>query len=288
MRHAWLKIIWFLAVLFPGQTDAAGSGAERQGCYGQIAGKEAGQSSRACQEIAQEGEATPDQENRKQYIRDVLSKSKLQNRRLARAGTGFFIDLDGNLITNFRLVDGCAAVSVSPVVGDMLVAQIVAYDTTLDLALVRADLRPPAIASLIGSEGALTREPTYIIGYPRSGPLMSSPVLTRVEVLGAQKTALGRPTVLVKGDVRSGNNGGPLLDSGGGVIGALIAGKIQNDSASSADKSLVGQALPTEAIREFLDARDVDYQIGLELPPKPPDRLITDARRFMAQIGCWQ
>ena len=170
----------------------------------------------------------------------------------------------------------------------MTLGELIAYDTTLDLALVRAELRPSSIASLIGSEGALTREPVYVAGYPQAGPLTSTPVLTPVDVLGAQHTALGRPSVLIKGDVRSGNNGGPLLDSGGGIIGMLAAGKTQTSSASGPDDSLVGMALPTEAIREFLDVQGINYHLGLELPPKPPDRLIIDARRFMAQVGCWQ
>lgn len=244
--------------------------------------------SQECQNGSTQQDGDADKEERKRYIQGVLSKSNVQEKRLVLRGSGFFVAEDGSLITNHRLVSDCTLISISPIIGDMVMAETIAQDATTDLALLRAPLDPPAIASLIESEGTLKREPIYVVGYPDLGPITSTPGLTPVEVLGSQRTVFNVSTIIFKGDVTSGNNGGPLLDSGGGVVGAVLSSKSQAYIATDAAPSSVGLALPSEALRKFLDSHQIDYRIGLELPPKPADRLLIDARRFMAQIGCWQ
>lgn len=246
----------------------------------------------ACQgETAEDEEADVAEQKRKQYIQGVLSKSsgtKLQGKRLSRTGSGFFVAEDGLLATNYRLVDGCALISVSPTFGDMALAVPIAFESTADLALLRADLVPPGIAFFTGSEGALKREPTYVFGYPGLGLATTEPTLTLVEVLGSQKTVSSLPNIVIKGAILSGYNGGPLLDSSGGVIGAVLPNATQTYAATGGDVDAVGLALPSEAVRAFLDEHGIEHRLGLELPPKAPDRLRIDARPFMAQVGCWQ
>jgi S1-C subfamily serine protease len=116
----------------------------------------------------------------------------------------------------------------------------------------------------------------------------TEPTLTRVEVLGSQKTVSSVSSIVIKGAVRSGYNGGALLDSSGGVIGTVLANMTQTFAATGGDVDAVGLALPSEALRAFLDEHGIEYQVGMKLPPKAGDRLRIDARPFMAQVGCWQ
>jgi serine protease Do len=289
MCRELLTVACLVAVVLTREAVAAGEPADLQASGCQYQSGSAQPISPACQGVvAQNANPSPDQDERKRYIQGVLSKSKVQGKRLALSGSGFFVAQDGTLVTNHLLVSDCAAVSISPVVGEMMLADTIAHDATIDLALLRAPSAPPAVARLAESQGALKREPAYVIGYPGPGPMTTMPGLTPVETMGSQKTALGISTIILKGGLTSGNNGGPLLDSGGGVVGVMVASKSQTYTATDGQAPSIGLALPSEGLRQFLDLHDIDYQLGLELPPKPAERLFIDARRFMAQVGCWQ
>lgn len=248
-----------------------------------------------------QGETTGDEgtdatdQKRKDYIKRVLSKSAgkssridLRGKQLARAGSGFFIAEDGTLVTNYRLVDGCALISVSPTFGEMAAAVLVGADREADLALLRAEVVPPRTASFTGSTGALYGEPTYVIGYPNLGATTDEPTLTSVRILGSQKTAFSLSTIVIEGAIRSGNNGGALLDSSGGVIGIVLASTTQTYAATGSDVDIIGLALPNETLQDFLHKNRVEDRVGLKLPPKSEDRLLIDSRPFMVQVGCWR
>ena len=235
------------------------------------------------------------EQSRKDYIKRVLSKSAgrspgidLRGKQLDRAGSGFFVAEDGTLVTNYRLVDGCALLSVSPTFGEMAAAALDGTDPEADLALLHAEVVPPGIASFTGSTGAPYGEPTYVIGYPGLGATTDEPTLTSVRILGSQKTAFRLSTIVIEGAIRSGNNGGALLDGSGGVIGIVLASTTQTYAATGSDVDIVGLALPNETLQDFLHKNSVEDRVGLKLPPKSEDRLLIDARPFMAQVGCWR
>lgn len=229
--------------------------------------------------------------DRKRYIQRVLSRSVyagVTGMHLTRAGSGFFVAADGILVTNYRVVDGCSVISVSPTFGDMALAMTIGFDSTIDLALLRAEVTPPGIASFTASIGALKQEPTYVIGYPNLGSLTTRPILRPVEILGSRKTMFSVSTMVIKGEVRLGNNGGALLEGSGSVVGAILASTVQTYAATDGPADGVGLALPSEALQEFLRQHGIDYRIGMKSLPRQVDRLLADARPFMAQVGCWQ
>jgi serine protease Do len=227
-------------------------------------------------------------DQRKQYIQGVLGRSKVAGKRLDHAGSGFFVSVDGDLITTSSVIDGCSVVSISPMYGEIALARVVQTEPSSGIALLRADITVPGVAILTGSEGAFYRHPIYVLGYPQLGSVTGEPTLTPVRALNSQKTAAAVPAILIDGDIRSGFNGGPVLDSGGSAIGVMAPGKTQVSGATDGTVESTGMAIPSERIVSFLEAAGVDYQTGLQLPPKPPERLLTEARPLVAQIGCWQ
>jgi S1-C subfamily serine protease len=146
---------------------------------------------------------------------------------------------------------------------------------------------PPGIASFTDSHGVLSGEPLYVIGYPGPGTATAEPALTSVKILGSQKTVFSAPTIAIEGAILSGNNGGPLLDSSGGVIGVVLANATQTYAATGGRADAVGLVSPSETLQRFLQEHGVDGRAGLKIPPKSEDRLLIDARPFMVQVGCW-
>lgn len=288
----WAAVL-LVAVLSAGTAEAAGS-TDVVNCYDETWGTVQETLASDCKgRVVDDAEADAIRRKRSDYIRQVLNKpsgSKVQGRRLVSVGSGFFIAKDGTLVTNHHVVDGCGAVSISPTFGDMMLARTVVTDEKADLALLRSDIKPPRVAALADSEDVGFGGPAFVIGYPNMGLVAIEPVLTDVELLRRQHSEKGFPTVVIRGDIRLGNSGGPLLDSGGSVLGVVFA-KVDTVKVYQATGEVVQQialAVANKALTQFLDTQGVDYHFSPPRPPELASRMLEDAKPFVAQIGCWK
>jgi S1-C subfamily serine protease len=161
-------------------------------------------------------------------------------------GSGW-IAAPGLVVTNAHVVAGETDTSVTPSGSSSLDATPVHYDPTNDLALLRVDGLPgpalsfaPQVTS--GTAGA-------VLGFPENGPFTIAPA--RVGVTGPVVTqdSYGRGPVTrqltaLRGEVRSGNSGGPLIDAGGRVMGTVFASTTQGRPGGYAvPNGVVGEAL---------------------------------------------
>jgi hypothetical protein len=152
-------------------------------------------------------------------------------------GSAFFVS-PAHAVTNAHVVAGSSTTTVR-IGGADLQAVVVAFDTVADLALLHV---PDAAAAPL----ELSREPpsrgtpAAVLGHPNGGDLtVSSAAVTATYLLpGPDIYGEGRFTrtvVELRGQVRRGNSGGPLVVARG-VVGAIIFGA----SRTSAD---VGYAI---------------------------------------------
>jgi S1-C subfamily serine protease len=142
-------------------------------------------------------------------------------------GTGFLIR-DDRLMTNAHVVAGVDDPEV--LVGDERVpASVVLYDDDLDIAvLALEDVGRP---SLYFREGAGAGQAAAILGYPQDGPFDAQPARVRAEQRLRSPDIYGNGSVLrdvysLRGLIRPGNSGGPLLDPQGRVIGVIFAASV--------------------------------------------------------------
>ena len=109
--------------------------------------------------------------------------------------------------------------------GASLDAIPVYYDPENDLALLQVDAELPALS--------LAPDPTSgtsaaVLGYPENGPFAEAPARlgeTR-DTISEDSYGRGpirRPITSLRGSVRSGNSGGPLVDNRGRVLGTVFA-----------------------------------------------------------------
>jgi S1-C subfamily serine protease len=145
-------------------------------------------------------------------------------------GSGW-IAAPGLVVTNAHVVAGESDTTVTPAGSDAaLDATPVHYDPSNDLALLRVsglDDAPLSFAS-----AAESGTPGAVVGYPENGPLTITPA--RVGATGPVITqdSYGRGPVTrqltaLRGEVHSGNSGGPLLDGDGEVMGTVFAATTQ-------------------------------------------------------------
>jgi S1-C subfamily serine protease len=154
----------------------------------------------------------------------------------------------GLVVTNAHVVAGESDTTVTPAGSSTsLDATPVHYDPSNDLALLRVnglDDRP-----LIFADEVQSGAPGAVIGYPENGPLTITPA--RVGATGPVITddSYGRGPVTrqltaLRGDVRSGNSGGPLVDGDGRVLGTVFAATTQGKPGGYAvPNSVVAGAL---------------------------------------------
>src|SRR3954447_9517877 len=154
----------------------------------------------------------------------------------------------GLVVTNAHVVAGETDTTVSSAgSSSSLDATAVHYDPTNDLALLHVSGLgggPLSFASdvRIGTPGA-------VLGYPENGPLTITPARAGATGPVLTQDSYGRGPVTrqltaLRGDVRSGNSGGPLVDGNGKVMGTVFAATTQGKPG--------GYAVPNDVVASAL------------------------------------
>ena len=172
----------------------------------------------------------------------VMGDSETCRRRLM--GSGFVIQ-DGYVLTNAHVVAGTERVSLDTVVG-VKPADVVLYDPDTDIAVLRAEgLGLPALpwSDTVLASG----DDAVVMGYPHSGPFEAAPARIRgkLTIAGPDIYTTGRverEAYTVRGDIRQGNSGGPLLTPAGEVAGMIFG--------ASLDASETGYALTARQVQQ--------------------------------------
>lgn len=200
----------------------------------------------------------------KQLIPPDLSQPRQSIERAA--GSGFVVDKEGQIITNYHVVrnalegdsaklsEGAKVTVRFPGVNEELPVEIVGVDQTYDLALLQVkdkDKVPSSVAPipLADSDQVQVGEKAVAIGNPFG--LQSTVTQGIVSAINRRQQALasGVPIAYIQTDaaINPGNSGGPLIDSKGHVIGI-------NDEILAPNGTFIGVgfAIPSNLINEHL------------------------------------
>src|SRR6266566_4893227 len=186
---------------------------------------------------------------------NLLGESVVQVRTPGGLGSGFIINEDGFLMTNFHVIEGETQISVEVYHqrnGDLnrksyKQVRIIAINKFEDLALLKIEDKdaPRFKYVLMGNADALSvGERVFAIG----SPLGLERTVTE-GILSTKTRQLGGELYLqTTAQINPGNSGGPLFDMSGEVIG------ITNMKITFGEG--LGFAIPVEAVKFFLDHRD--------------------------------
>ncbi|RKT52117.1 MarP family serine protease [Saccharothrix australiensis] len=149
----------------------------------------------------------------------------------ALEGTGFVVSPE-RVMTNAHVVAGTTDVTVEVGRGQFD-ATVVYYDAQTDIAILAVpDLRatPLEFRTDVVEQG----EDGIVLGYPLDGPYTASearvreriPVLRGPDIYDA--ATVTRDVYTVRAKVRSGNSGGPLVDTQGRVMGVVFGAAVDD------------------------------------------------------------
>lgn len=166
-------------------------------------------------------------------------------------GSGFIINEDGDILTNYHVVEGAQEVTVTLSTGKEVKAKVINYDQTQDIAMIRIEdkVKVPAVAELGDSATVKPGEEVIAIGTPLSKDFAQTVTKGVVSAVGRTVTTdSGKQVNLIQTDaaINQGNSGGPLVNSQGQVIGI-------NTLKLAGGAEGIGFAIPINEVKSKLD-----------------------------------
>ena len=164
------------------------------------------------------------------------------------AGSGFLIDADGHILTNYHVVQGAQTIEVT--LGDQsrYKAKFIGADTRNDIALIQIDTRGHQLVPLpLGdSRNLLVGQRVLAIGNPFGfqSTLTTGIVSSLGRTVQTSENTFIDEAIQTDAAINRGNSGGPLLDSQGRVIG--INSAIYAPTGTTAG---IGFAIPINTAR---------------------------------------
>lgn len=173
----------------------------------------------------------------------------------AASGSGFIITADGYILTNYHVIESASSITVTLYDGTAYDAELVGYDESNDLAVLKVDASDLSPVVLGDSDNLNVGDSVIAIGNPL-GELTFSLTAGAVSALDREITLSNGVTMdLIQTDcaINSGNSGGALFNLYGEVIGITNA-KYSSSSSSEASIDNIGFAIPMNSVRSIVES----------------------------------
>jgi S1-C subfamily serine protease len=164
-------------------------------------------------------------------------------------GSGFIIDKEGHILTNYHVIANAREVEVTLHNKKKYKATVIGRDRSHDLAVIQIKAPDLVAATLGDSKSLVVGQKVYAIGNPFGlNGTMTRGIISSVRPIRTPEGAEIDEAIQTDAAINPGNSGGPLLNSRGEVIGinSLIATGGSNQSAG------IGFAIPINAAKAVI------------------------------------
>lgn len=189
------------------------------------------------------------------------------------SGSGFIVDKDGHIVTNFHVIDNAERIEINMFDGTIVEADVIGTDPDSDLAVIKVDMPADRLAPvpLANSDDLIVGQSVLAMG----NPFNKDWTLTNGIVSALNRTIIGLNNYSIGGVIQTdaainpGNSGGPLLNLRGEVIGVNSQIELLNGVRQNAG---VGYAIPsnlvTRVFNDIINFGEVQYSyIGITNRP---------------------
>lgn len=268
----------------PGATDAVN-------CYDPVTESVERQFRDQCHgQAVSDDQAAVIRQKRSDYVRRAMQRNAsplASSLRLAGIGTAFFVGHDGTLISNSHVTKDCRGLTVETAGGTPVVARLLAQRPADDLALVKADIAPPAVA-IFRRPVEMTGQNVLAAGYPVRGLVPINPQYVDGALNGPRDASNRR--FMFRADIRPGNSGGPLLDEQGLVVGVVFA-KVDTVKVYQKTGKVVrdlGYGIDNEVVVSFLEETGIKAETATAAPVLEHAALLDLAGKMTVRLSCWR
>ena len=146
-------------------------------------------------------------------------------------GTGFVI-APNRVMSNAHVVAGSDSVTVQAE-GQTYDATVVSYDPNADISILDVPNLPQR-PLVFAEQPAKSGTDAVVLGYPGGGDFAATPARVReiIELNGPdiyRTTTVNREVYTIRGTVRQGNSGGPMINRAGQVLGVVFGAAVDDN-----------------------------------------------------------
>ena len=182
------------------------------------------------------------------------------------SGTAFFINKKGNLLTNNHVVEGCKSQKINYFNKEYDV-KIIASDATLDLALLKVEVKPKSFISFSKDEPK-KRQTITAAGYPL-GKFLSDDLKINDGRISALK-GFENNSNEIQHDIaiNPGNSGGPIVNAKGQLVAIAVSGMAKDITEG------LNFGIKASAAANFLKSNKINPSVGYTSFSTSDDKLV--------------
>lgn len=184
-----------------------------------------------------------------EYLCESYNNSSRDKKVSGSSGTAFFVSNKGHLLTNNHVVDGCEVSKITYQNKDYD-TQLLATDKTLDLALLKADLRNKSYLNF-SSDEAKKMQKIYVGGYPLGKGLSDDLKISSGIVSSLKGFEDNSNEIQIDAAINPGNSGGPIINGDGELIAIAVSGLAKDKTEG------INFGIKASAAKRFLQSNDL-------------------------------
>jgi hypothetical protein len=191
----------------------------------------------------------------------------------AGSGTGFFINRDGILLSNYHVIQGCTSVSLYHN-GVKYPSNIIASDRTNDIAIISSSKKPNQYFR-VDKDGPSLLEEIFVPGYPLGLKVSNSLKVSSGRVSSLAGFGDNYANFQLDAAINPGNSGGPIINKKGNVVGIAVA------YLPSAQGFNFG--IKSSTVNSFVNSNKINFSLPnmTEMSNKELSKLMNEATVFI-------
>ena len=212
-----------------------------------------------------DGEVIMESETSLKCAEDFSAESD-ENEASGSSGTAFFINGRGNLLTNNHVVEGCKLSKISYKNKDYE-AKLIATDKTLDLALLKVDVKPKTFFTFSKDEAKKLNK-VYVAGYPLGKGLSDDLKISSGIVSSLKGFEDNSNEIQIDAPINPGNSGGPIINENGDLIAIAVSGMAKDQTEG------INFGIKSSAAEIFLRSNNISLKKSMYGGVKENDKLL--------------
>ena len=182
------------------------------------------------------------------------------------SGTAFFVSNRGHLLTNNHVVEGCSISKITYQNKDYD-TKLLATDKTLDLALLKAEIKPKSYFAFAKDEAKKLNK-VYVAGYPLGKGLSDDLKISSGIVSSLKGFEDNSNEIQIDAPINPGNSGGPIINENGNLIAIAVSGLAKDQTEG------INFGIKSSAAETFLKANNINPKKSMYSGIKENDKLL--------------
>ena len=171
---------------------------------------------------------------------------------IAHSGSGFFINNKGYFVTNYHVVAECNDKSKITFKEEEIDAKLIAKDKSLDLALLRAKVKPKDYLK-ISNERPEKLQKIIVAGYPFGKGLSDDLKFTQGIISSLKGYGDNSNEIQIDAAINPGNSGGPIVNEDGELVAVVVSGLAKDQSEG------INFGIKASSVKNFLDVNSAKF-----------------------------